>query len=116
ALSSRSLRPPCVTQMSSKRRRVAAGEPYPLNGLTIVGTLVEFVLMLLAQGVAQLLMAPRASHPHTTACCACATQHRTEPRIDRPAAGARRATVARRRQEAPRRRTVSVRSRHAAAG
>jgi len=61
--------------------------------------LVEFVLMLLAQSVAQRLMAPRVSRPDTVGHCACATQHRREPRVGRPAVGgARRAAVAQRRQ------------------
>jgi hypothetical protein len=99
-----------VTQMSPKRHRCAAGDPYALNGLNIVDKLLEFALMMLAQGAAPLIMAPRASRPPANAsCAACATRHRPEARLSRSAVGggARRAPVAQRRR-APRRKTDIV--------
>jgi hypothetical protein len=99
-----------VTQVSWKRHRSATGEPYPLNGLTIVDKLLEFVLMLLAQGVAQFVMAPRAARRDTTAACACATHHPVEARVDRSAVdAARRGPIAQRRRAAPRRRSQGTR-------
>jgi len=102
--------------MSSKRHRGAARRPYPLNGLTIVEKLVEFVLMMLAQGVAQLLMAPRTARPDTPAKCACTTAQRAETRVSRPAvAGGQRPPAGQRRRVAPRRRTAIARPAHRAA-